>query len=118
LRSWQIASGMSSTTATGKRSCCLASSTSGPRASRCTFVASTTVKRGCASRRPAMKCRTANASSEALWSFSSSAIRPRQKSDEITSVGAKCRRANELLPEPEGPIRTTRLGSGRSILTG
>ena len=40
----------------------LASSTSGRRASRCTFVASTTVRRGCARRRPAMKCSTANAS--------------------------------------------------------
>jgi hypothetical protein len=26
--------------------------------------------------------------------------------------------ANELLPEPEAPTRTTRLGSGRSILIG
>ena len=27
-------------------------------------------------------------------------------------MGAKCLRANELLPDPEGPIRTTRLGPG------
>jgi hypothetical protein len=35
------------------------------------LIASTMVKRGCASRRPAMKCSTANASSVARWSHSS-----------------------------------------------
>src|SRR5207248_2759522 len=33
---------------------------------------------------------------------------PRQASDERISVGRKCLRANVLLPEPLGPIRTTR----------
>jgi hypothetical protein len=65
-----------------------------------------------------MNCSTANASVVALWSFSSSATRPRQKSEEMTSVGPKWRRANELFPEPDGPMSTTRLGSGSSILTG
>ena len=65
-----------------------------------------------------MNWSTSNAAGVALWSFSSSATRPRQKSDEMTSVAAKCARANELLPDPDGPMRTTRLGSGRSILTG
>jgi hypothetical protein len=63
-----------------------------------------------------MNWRTANASAVALWSFSSSATRPRQKSEEITSVGAKCRRAKVLFPDPDAPISTTRLGSGSSIL--
>ena len=63
----------------------------------------------------AISCRTANASSDAPWSFGSSATRPRQKSEEITSVGRKCCAANVLLPEPEAPISTTRHGSGRSI---
>ena len=47
-----------------------------------------------------MKCRTANASDVAAWSFSSSETRPRQKSEEMTSVALKCSRANVLLPEP------------------
>src|SRR5687767_12773496 len=33
---------------------------------------------------------------------------PRQASDDSTSVGRKCLRANVLLPDPLGPIRTTR----------
>ena len=37
-----------------------------------------------------MKCSTSKASSVAAWSFSSSETRPRQKSDERTSVGLKC----------------------------
>ena len=42
----------------------------------------------------------------------SSATRPRQKSDEITSVGRKCARPKVDLPEPLTPISTTRLSSG------
>src|SRR5262245_49943150 len=41
---------------------------------------------------------------------------PRQASDERTSVGRKCLRANVLLPEPLGPIRTTRDKFGIEIL--
>ena len=77
----------------------LASSTSGWRASRCTLVASTTVS---------ARLREPLAGDEVqhlervrrsrAWSFSSSATSPRQKSDEITSVGVKCLRANVLLP--------------------
>ena len=63
----------------------------------------------------AISCSTANASSVAVWSFASSATSPRQKSDEIVSVGRKCDAANVLLPEPEAPISTTRHGSGSSI---
>ena len=37
---------------------------------------------------------------------------PRQASDERISVGWKCLRANVLLPEPLGPIRTTRESLG------
>ena len=81
--------------------------TSGLRASGCTFVASTTVSRPAASRLPAMKCSTSKASLVAAWSFSSSETRPRQKSDDSTSVGLKCLRAKVDLPEPDGPIRTT-----------
>src|SRR6185295_18256299 len=43
---------------------------------------------------------------------SSSLTRPRQKSDEITSVALKCLRAKELLPEPDAPISTTSESSG------
>ncbi len=50
LRSAQIASGTSSTTATGSMWCALASATSGRRASGWTFVASTTVRRPASSR--------------------------------------------------------------------
>src|SRR5438477_562350 len=32
---------------------------------------------------------------------------PRQASDDSTSVGRKCVRANVLFPDPEAPIRTT-----------
>ncbi len=55
---------------------------------------------------------TSNASLVADWSFSSSATRPRQKSEEITSVGLKCARAKVDLPEPVTPTSTTRLSSG------
>ena len=88
------------------------------RAERCTLVASITVRRGCSSRFAAMKLRTAKALGVAAWSFSSSATRPRQKSEEMISVGAKWRAAKELLPEPEAPTRTTRRGSGMSIVFG
>ena len=52
-------------------------------------------------------CSTSNASRVTVWSFSSSPTRPRQKSDETTSVGRKCRAANVDLPEPDTPTRTT-----------
>jgi hypothetical protein len=55
---------------------------------------------------------TSNASFVADWSVSSSATRPRQKSEEITSVGLKCARANVDLPDPVTPTRATRLSSG------
>ena len=47
-----------------------------------------------------------------------SETRPRQKSEEMTSVALKCSRANVLLPEPDAPTSTTRLGSGSAILIG
>ena len=53
-----------------------------------------------------MKCRSSNASLVAAWSFSSSETSPRQKSDESTSVGRKCVRANVDFPEPDAPTRT------------
>src|SRR4051794_11657253 len=40
---------------------------------------------------------------------------PRQASDDSTSVGKKCLRANVLLPDPLGPIRTTRDRLGMEI---
>ena len=46
------------------------------------------------------------------WLFSSSLTIARQASDDSTSVGRKCLRANVLLPEPLGPIRTTRQSLG------
>src|SRR3984885_5499207 len=55
---------------------------------------------------------TSNASVVAVWSFSSSATSPRQKSLEITSNGPKCWRANVVLPEPDTPTSTTRDSSG------
>ena len=72
-------------------------------------MASITVSRPRASRLPAMKWSTSKASFVTAWSFSSSLTIPRQASDERISVGRKCLRANVLLPEPLGPIRTTRL---------
>ena len=98
--------------AVGSTSCSRASATSARRASSCTLVASTTVSRPAASRLPTMKWSSSNASADADWSFSSSATRPRQKSDEITSVGLNRSRANVDLPEPLTPMRTTRLSSG------
>jgi hypothetical protein len=72
-----------------------------------------TVKRPAASRLDAMQYSTSNASFVAAWSFSSSATKPRQKSEEITSVGRKCLRAKVDLPAPDGPISATseRFGS-------
>src|SRR5689334_10845971 len=40
---------------------------------------------------------------------------PRQASDDSTSVGRKCLRANVVLPEPLGPIRATRDRLGMEI---
>ena len=71
-----------------------------------------TVSRPAASRLPAMKCSTSNASRVADWSFSSSLTSARQKSEEMTSVAAKCRAAKVDLPEPDMPIRVTRQRSG------
>src|SRR5262245_15642754 len=61
-----------------------------------------------------MKWSSSNASFVADWSFSSSATRPRQASDETISVGRKCVRANVDLPEPLAPTRTTSESSGTS----
>ena len=47
-----------------------------------------------------------------VWSFSLSETIARHASDERTSVGRKCLRAKVVLPEPLGPIRTTRLRLG------
>jgi hypothetical protein len=59
-----------------------------------------------------MKCSTSNADVVADWSFSSLDTKPRQKSDESTSNGAKCFRANVDFPHPEGPTSTTSASSG------
>src|ERR1700722_10073568 len=112
LRSWQRDSGIFSTTATGSTSCSRASSTRGFRASACTLVASITVSNPRARRFPTTYLSTSNASPVASWLFSSLLTSPRQKSEEITSVGLKCFRANVDLPHPLGPIRTTRQSSG------
>src|SRR6266567_3143501 len=87
----------------------------GLRDSGSTLVASTTVSLPAARRLAAIKCSTANASLLAPWSFSSSETRPRQKSDESTSVGLKCLRAKVDLPEPEAPMSATRESSGMTI---
>ncbi len=108
-------SGRLKTMPTGRQWNSLASWTSGFRASGCTFVASTTVKRPSASRFLAMKCSSSNAWLVTAWSFSSSPTIPRQASDDRISVGRKWRRANVLLPEPLGPIRTTRDNWGMVI---
>ena len=115
FRSWQTRSGKFKTTATGRQWYCRASSTSGLRASGWTLVASMTVSRPRASRLPVMKRRTSKASLVMAWSFSSSETIPRQKSEERTSVGLKCFLAKVLLPEPLGPIKTTRLSLGMVI---
>src|SRR5580692_4511299 len=64
-----------------------------------------------------MKCSTSKASFVAACAFSSSDTRPRQKSDESTSVGLKCVRAKLDFPQPEGPIRTTSESSGIVMFT-
>src|SRR6266581_8463758 len=83
----------------------------GLRASACTFVASITTSLPVASRLEAMKYSTSKASFVAAWLFSSSDTRPRQKSEERTSVGRKCFRAKLDLPDPEGPTRATTASS-------
>src|SRR5436190_6089435 len=59
-----------------------------------------------------MKCSTSNASLVASRLFSSSDTRPRQKSEESTSVGLKCFRAKVDLPEPETPMSVRSESSG------
>ena len=71
-----------------------------------------TVSRPASSRLAAMKCSTSKAALVAGWSFSSSLTSPRQKSDEITSVGRKCFAAKVDLPEPETPTSVTTQSSG------
>src|SRR5271157_114969 len=112
LRSKQSFSGRSRTIATGRQWYCRANSTSGLRASGWTFVASITVSRPSASRFPAMNWSTSNAWFVTVWSFSLSLTIPRQASEERISVGLKWLRAKVLLPDPLGPIRTTRLSLG------
>ena len=74
LRSWQIASGMSSTIATGRTWCSRASATSGARASGCTLVASITVSRPRAQARAGDRRAAARTRPRcAVWSFASSA---------------------------------------------
>ncbi|GIH99641.1 hypothetical protein Pta02_16500 [Planobispora takensis] len=51
----------------------------------------------------------------AAWSFSSSATRPRQKSEEMTWVGAKCLRAKVDFPLPDTPTSTTSDMAGTAI---
>jgi hypothetical protein len=63
-----------------------------------------------------MKCSRAKASFVTARLFSSSLTMPRQASDDSTSVDKKCLRANVLLPDPLGPIRTTRDRLGTEIV--
>src|SRR5438034_4011692 len=65
-----------------------------------------------------MKCSTSNASVVASRLFSSSETRPRQKSEESTSVGLKCLRAKVDLPEPDTPTSVTRESSGIVMVIG
>jgi len=58
------------------------------------------------------------ASAVADWSVSSSDTRPRQRSDEMISVGRKCRAAKVDLPDPVAPIRTISAKSGMSMREG
>ena len=76
-----------------------------------------TVRWPAASRLPAMKFSTSNASLVTDWSFSSPETRPRQKSLEITSKREKCGAANDDFPDPEAPTRATRHSSGIARLT-
>src|SRR5688572_18589936 len=57
-----------------------------------------------------------NASGVARWSFSSSATRLRQTSEDTISVGLKWRLAKVDLPEPDAPISSTSENSGAVIL--
>ncbi len=91
---------------------------SGRRARGSTFVASTTVSRPRASRCRATVCSRLKAADVADWSASSSAIIARKASELRISVGRKWRRAKVDLPEPAGPTRTTRHGSGSSMRIG
>jgi hypothetical protein len=61
---------------------------------------------------------TRKAGAVAARSFSSSATRPLQKSDDSTSVLLQCFAAKVDLPEPEGPTSTTRASSGIVSFTG
>ena len=87
------------------------SATSGLRASALHVGGVDDVSRPAASRLAATKCSTSKASSVAAWSFSSSQTRARQKSEDSTSVGLKCLRANVTCPTRWGRPATTRLGS-------
>src|SRR3984885_2850640 len=93
---------------------------SGLRAPGCTLVASITVSRPAASRLAAMKFSTSKASAVADWSLLSSLTSPRQKSDEMTSVLAKCRAATVAFPDPVTPTRTTsdRAGTLSTVIAG
>jgi hypothetical protein len=62
-----------------------------------------------------ISCSRSKASPVADWSFSLSDTSARQKSEETTSVGRKCFRPNDDLPEPEGPTSRTSDSSGMLI---
>ena len=90
-----------------------ASSTSGLRASGCTLVASITVSRPRASRLPAMKWSTSNASSVAdlVVLVVADQRRGRRRTRGPRSAGSACGRT-WTCPSRVGPIRTTRESSG------
>ena len=112
FRSWQNSAVKSNTTATGCAWYLRAASRNGLRLSGRTLVASMTVSFPAASRFPHTRCSSSNASSDAAWFISSSLSIPRKKSDDRTSVGLKCLRANVDLPQPDGPTSSTSANSG------
>ena len=100
---------------TARQSCSLATLTSELRASRCTLVASMTVRRPARRRFAAMKLSSSKASGVAVWSLGSSATIALQTSEETTSVGLKCREAKWDFPDPVRPMSATRDSSGMVI---
>ena len=114
FRAWQTFSSTLNTMATTGTWYSFAIRRSGAREALWTFVASTTVSRPAASRLRRIVCRRSNASPVADWSFSSFATRPRQESDDTTSVGRKCLRPKVDLPLPLVPTSRTRERRGIS----
>ncbi len=116
LRARQTSRAVVKTTATHASPAARARSTTDRRRGPSSPRVSTTVVNPRRRRAATTASSTANASTEASRSASPLPTIARNASAETTSFAAKCVRAQVVLPDPAGPMSTTNVGRGRSII--